>query len=77
MSLWKMELLESVTKDELRRLDGLALDPNFKASPAVKNGILKAALECSRRQAEQNRQSKAEGTHCGRIWHTLDSLRTE
>ena len=49
MSLRKMELLERVAKDELRRLDGLALDPNFKASPAVKNVILKAALETSQR----------------------------
>lgn len=54
MSLRNMELLEGVTKDELRRLDGLALDPNFEASPAVKKVILKADLECSRRQGERS-----------------------
>ncbi len=42
--LRKMELLEGVTKDELRRLDGLTRDPNFKARPAVKKVILKALL---------------------------------
>ena len=35
MSPRKMELLEGVTKDKLWRLNGLALDLNFKAGLAV------------------------------------------
>ena len=36
MSLRKMELLESVRKVKLTRLNSLALDRNFKAGLAVK-----------------------------------------
>ena len=61
MLVRKMELLEGVTKDKLRRLNGMVLDLNFKAGPAVKKLILKVLLDLhkdKRSRADKAKQSR-------------------
>ncbi len=55
VSLWKIELLEGVTEDDLKKFDGLMLDPKFKASPAVNKVILKAFFSF-----QKDKRSKAD-----------------